>query len=209
MRWFERMYLMGETADYEPDPATCVAALAAARGVRPDEVALDLLLERDGQAKLLVVAANYTEGDLAATLELLKRDDTVLALGDGGAHYGVICDASYTTTQLAYWVRDRVRGERIDLAAAVNMLTDRPARLHRFHDRGRIAPGLKGDLNIIDMDRLKLYAPAMTYDLPGGGKRLTQTAEGYVATYVSGVAIQREGQDTGARPGRLVRDAGI
>jgi N-acyl-D-amino-acid deacylase len=203
------MYRMGELPDYEPDPATSCAAVAAARGVTAEDVAYDFLLEEEGRAKLLVASSNYIDRNLDSTLEVLRRDDAVLALGDGGAHYGVICDASYTTTTLTHWVRDRARGERLELSEAVNLLTDRPARLHRFRDRGRIAPGLKADLNIIDMDRLKLFSPCIVHDLPGGGKRLNQEAEGYVATFVSGVAIQRDGQDTGARPGRLVRDAGI
>lgn len=208
MRRFDEMYPMGEFADYEPDPSTSIEATARARGVTPDEVAYDYLLEQGGTAKLLVALSNFAAGNLDATLELMKREDTVLALGDGGAHYGIVCDATYTTYTLSHWARDR-RRERLDLSTAVSMLTGRPASLHRFRDRGLIAPGMKADLNIIDMDRLKLYSPTMVYDLPKGGKRLAQRADGYVATLVSGVAIRREGEDTGARPGRLVRDAGI
>jgi N-acyl-D-aspartate/D-glutamate deacylase len=207
-RRFSQMYPMGVLADYEPDPATSVTAMAAARGVSRDEVALDLMLEEDGRAKLLVAATNYSERNLDATLELMKHDAVVMALGDGGAHYGMISDASYTTFTLTHWVRDRARGEKLDLAKAVQMLCDAPAQLYGFRDRGRIAPGMKADLNVIDLDRLKLFSPTVVHDLPGGGKRLAQAAEGYVATYVSGVAIQRDGRDTGARPGKLVRDAG-
>lgn len=209
MRRFAQMYPMGEIANYEPHPSTSVAAIAERQGMTPDEVAYDALLERDGQAMLLIAAANYSEGNLDDMLTMLQSDQTVIGLGDGGAHYGFICDASYSTFTLTHWVRDRSRGDRIDLAKAVQMLTDTPARLHRFHDRGRIAPGLKADLNVIDMDRLKLFSPSVVHDLPAGGKRMTQKSEGYVATYVSGVAIQREGQETGALPGRLVRNAGI
>ena len=209
LRRWNQMYPMGVVAEYEPDPSTSVAALAEAQGRMPEEVAYDLLLEQDGRAMLLVASANYVGYSLDTTLEMLKRDDTVLALGDGGAHYGVICDASYSTYTLTHWVRDRARGERLDLPQAVHMLSEQPAKLHRFGDRGRIAPGMKADINVIDLDRLKLFSPAMIYDLPGGGKRLSQDAEGYLATYVSGVAIQREGKDTGARPGHLVRNAGI
>ena len=205
---FERLFPMGELAQYEPDAASSVAAMAAARGVEPMAVVYDLLLERDGHAMLLSAATNFAEGNLDTTLELMQRSDTVLALGDGGAHYGMICDASYPTATLTHWVRDR-KGQRLSLAEAIQMLTEQPARLHRFRDRGHIAVGLKADLNIIDLERLKLFSPSVIYDLPGGGKRLSQVAQGYVATYVSGVAIQRGGEDTGARPGRLVRNAGI
>lgn len=205
---FEHMYPMGELADYEPEPSSSVAAIAAARGVSPYDVVYDVLLERDGHGMLLVTSTNYAEGNLDTTLELMRNDRAVVALGDGGAHYGMICDASYTTYTLTHWARDR-RRERIDIAEAVRMLTDVPARLQRFSDRGRIAPGMKADLNVIDMDRLKLYSPAVVRDLPAGGRRLRQDVEGYVATYVSGVAIRREDKDTGLRPGRLVRDAGV
>ena len=206
LRRFERMFPMGAVANYEPDAASSVAGIAAARGVTPLEAVYDLLLEQDGKAMLLAAATNYAEGNLDSTLELMRHPGTVLALGDGGAHYGMICDASYSTSTLTHWVRDR-QGERLPLAEAIHMLTQKPANLYRFHDRGRIAPGLKGDINIIDLDRLTLFSPSVAYDLPGGGKRLMQAADGYVATFVSGIAIQRAGQDTGARPGHLVRGA--
>ena len=209
VRRFTKMYPMGDPANYEPDPSTSIAAIAAARGVTADEVAYDMLLEDQGRAMLMVAGANYAASNLDAAREMLQSDDAILALGDGGAHYGMICDASYSTYALTHWVRDRTRGERLDLSKTVQMMTDRTARLMGFNDRGRLAPGMKADVNIIDMDRLKLFSPTIVYDLPGGGKRLTQTAEGYVATLCAGVAIQREGVDTGARPGRLVRDAGL
>ncbi len=208
LRRFDRMYPMGRIADYEPDPSTSVAAVAEARGLPPEEVVYDMLLEDEGRAKLLVAATGFREGNLNEVLEMLKLDSTVLALGDGGAHYGMICDASYTTYTLTHWVRDRRQGERLELAEAVQMLTDRPARLYGFHDRGRLAPGLKADINVIDLERLTLHSPTVVHDLPAGGRRLTQDAHGYVATLVSGVPIRRDGQDTGNRPGRLVRNAG-
>jgi N-acyl-D-aspartate/D-glutamate deacylase len=208
VRKFGRMFLMGEPANYEPDPSTSVEALAAARGVSPEEIVYDMLLENEGRAKLLVASTGYGGGNLDEVLEMLRRKDMVLALGDGGAHYGLICDASYTTYTLTHWVRDRSRGERLGLAEAVRMLSDAPAKLYRFHDRGRLVPGMKADVNVIDLDRLTLPSPTVVRDLPAGGRRLTQEASGYVATLVAGQTIRREGKDTGARPGRLVRDAG-
>ena len=209
VRRFEQMYQMSDPAEYEPDPSTSIAAIAARRGVTPDEVVYDMLLEKDGHALLMVASANYGDRNLDSSLQLMKRDDTVLALGDGGAHYGMICDASYSTYTLTHWTRDRTRGEKLGVAEAVHMLTDQPAKLHGFRDRGRLVAGLKADVNVIDMDRLSLPSPIVVRDLPGGGKRLTQLSEGYEATLVSGVVIQRNGQDTGARPGKLVRDAGF
>ncbi len=207
-RKYGQIYEMGETPDYEPHPSTSIAARAEAAGVPPDEYAYDALLHQDGRAKFFLASSNYAEGNLDPTLELMSHKDSVIALGDGGAHYGVVCDASYSTFMLTHWVRDRSRGARIDLAKAIQMMTDDPARLHRFNDRGRIAPGLKADINIIDMEKLKLYSPSIVFDLPAGAKRLTQEAEGYVATLVAGVPIRRNGKDTGARPGKLVRNAG-
>lgn len=207
-RVWNRMFPIGEPANYEPDPSTCVAAQAAARGRTPEEVVYDMLLENEGRAKLLVAGTGYAKGNLDEIGELLTGKDSVLALGDGGAHYGLICDASYTTYLLTHWVRDR-RGERIDLQRAVRMLTRDPAELYRMKDRGRLAPGMKGDLNVIDLDRLRLPAPKVVRDLPAGGRRLTQDAQGYVATLVGGKTIRREGADTGARPGALLRNAGI
>lgn len=208
LRRFDRLFPMGATAEYEPAASHSIAARAKARNIDPLELVYDLLLEQDGHAMLFAATTNFTDGNLDPSLELMRRDDTVLALGDGGAHYGMICDASYSTSTLTHWVRDR-SGERLTLEQAIHMLTDRPAQLYRFRDRGCIAPGMKADINLIDMDRLTLFSPTVTYDLPGGGKRLTQAAKGYVATYASGVAIQRDGHDTGARPGRLVRNAGV
>lgn len=204
-RSYDQMFIMGEMANYEPEPSTSVAALAAARNVQPTQFIYDALIANEGRSKFFVASTNYSERNLDITLEMMRLDNAVVALGDGGAHYGVICDASYSTFMLTHWVRDRTRGERLDLAEAVHMLTDAPAQLQRFKDRGRIAPGMKADINIIDMDRLKLFSPHIANDLPAGAKRLSQKAEGYVATIVSGVPIRRDGEDTGARPGRLVR----
>src|SRR6185503_6777020 len=127
--------------------------------------------------------------------------------GDGGAHYGLICDASYTTHALTYWMRDRRGGERLPLAWTVQQLTDAPARAVGLGDRGRLVSGYRADLNVIDLDRLKVDAPHPVHNLPGGGRRLEQKAEGYRATVVGGEVTYRDGEFTGALPGRLVRGA--
>jgi N-acyl-D-aspartate/D-glutamate deacylase len=136
---------------------------------------------------------------------MMRHPHTVLGLGDGGAHVGMICDGSFPTSMLTHWTRDRTRGDQLSLAEAVRAQTWDTARAYGLHDRGLLRPGLKADLNLIDHARLRLHPPVMAHDLPAGGKRLMQKADGYVATLVSGVVIQRDGQPTGAMPGRLVR----
>jgi N-acyl-D-aspartate/D-glutamate deacylase len=180
-----------------------VAALAAARGVSPDEVIYDMLLEQDGHALLLQTAANYEDHNLDAVHAMLTHPNSVPALGDGGAHYGMICDSTYTTFMLAYWGRDR-KAARIALPEIIRKMTSKPAAMLGITDRGRIAPGLKADVNVIDFDKLTLHAPRMVRDLPSNGRRLTQDADGYIATIVSGQVIMRNGQPTGALPGRMV-----
>ncbi|HZQ32603.1 MAG TPA: amidohydrolase family protein [Mycobacterium sp.] len=198
------IFPLGDVPDYEPDASTSIAARAAARGVTPMEEAYDRLLDEDGHAMLLVAMGNYENNSLDTVGELLRRDDVVLGLGDGGAHYGMICDASYPTFLLAHWARDRASG-RMSVAEVVRELTSVPARVAGLADRGRIAVGYKADLNVIDHAGLRLHRPVITYDLPAGGRRLDQTADGYVATVVSGEVIVENGQHTAARPGRLVR----
>jgi N-acyl-D-amino-acid deacylase len=198
------IFPLGDDPDYEPDPSTSIAALAAARGVSPAEEAYDRLLEDDGHAMLLVALGNFQDNSLDTVGALMRRDDVVLGLGDGGAHYGMICDASFPTFLLTHWTRDRATG-RLSVAEAVRELTSVPARVAGLADRGRIAVGYKADLNIIDHDELRLHKPVVAHDLPAGGKRLDQTADGYVATVVSGVVIAERGVPTDARPGKLVR----
>jgi N-acyl-D-amino-acid deacylase len=202
LRNFSRMYPLGRAPDYEPK--TNIASMARTRGVSPEELVYDLLLEDEGHALLYLPFANYAHENLDATLQMMCDPNTVIGLGDGGAHYGLICDASYTTTLLAHWTRDR-EGERLPLAAAVKALTSDPAELIGLTDRGRIAPGMKADLNVIDYAGLRLHAPRVINDLPGGGRRLVQGADGYRVTVVSGQIVQRDGHATHARPGRLVR----
>ena len=198
------IYPLDDNPNYEPDPSDSIGARARARGVNPMEEAYDRLLDDDGQAMLLVAMSNLENNSLDTVGKLLHRDDVVLGLGDGGAHYGMICDASYSTYFLAHWARDRASG-RFTAAEAVRELTSVPARIAGLADRGRIAVGYKADLNVIDHAALRLHKPVIAYDLPAGGRRLDQTAEGYVATVVSGEVIAENGVPTSARPGKLVR----
>lgn len=198
------IYPLGEDPDYEPDPSTSIGACARAKGVHPMEEAYDRLLDDDGRAMLLVATSNLQGDSLDTVGELLHRDDVVLGLGDGGAHYGMICDASYSTYFLTHWARDRNSG-RFTVPEAVRELTSVPARIAGLGDRGLIAVGYKADLNVIDHAALRLHKPVINHDLPAGGRRLDQTADGYVATIVSGEIIAEHGVPTAARPGRLVR----
>ncbi|OMC29290.1 N-acyl-D-amino-acid deacylase family protein [Mycobacterium colombiense] len=198
------IFPLGDTPDYEPDPSTSIGARARARGVDPMEEAYDRLLDDEGRAMLLVATSNLQNNSLDTVGELLHREDVVLGLGDGGAHYGMICDASYSTYFLTHWARDRKAG-RFTVSEAVRELTSVPARIAGLADRGRIAVGYKADLNVIDHAALRLHKPIISYDLPAGGRRLDQTAEGYVATIVAGEVIAENGVPTDARPGKLVR----
>ena len=201
---WDYIFPLGDNPDYEPDPSSSIGARARARGVHPMEEAYDRLLDDDGRAMLLVAISNLENNSLDTVGELLHRDDVVLGNGDGGAHYGMICDASYSTYFLAHWARDRKSG-RFTIAEAVRELTSVPARVAGLGDRGRIAVGYKADLNVVDHAALRLHKPVISYDLPAGGRRLDQTADGYVATIVSGEIIAENGVSTGARPGELIR----
>ena len=198
------IFPLDDTPDYEPDPSTASAPGPGPAGVDPMEEAYDRLLDDEGRAMLLVATSNLQNNSLDTVGELLHRDDVVLGLGDGGAHYGMICDASYSTYFLTHWARDRKSG-RFTVPEAVRELTSVPARVAGLGDRGRIAVGYKADLNVIDHAALRLHKPMITYDLPAGGRRLDQTADGYVATIVAGEVIAENGVPTDARPGRLVR----
>ena len=206
MRGVSNMFVLGDPPDYTPPADQRLDARAARLGIPPLELAYDLLVSGDGRTILFHPGANYTDCSDANMASMLRHEHTVMALGDGGAHYGLICDASYTTHALTYWTRDR-KGERWPLPWAIQQLTDVPARTVGLGDRGRLQVGYKADLNVIDLDRLKVSAPHPVHSLPGGGRRLEQKAEGYVATVVSGEVTYRDGHFTGARPGRLVRGA--
>ncbi|BDX34546.1 amidohydrolase [Mycobacterium antarcticum] len=201
---WEWMFPLDDPPNYEPPRSQSIASRARARGVSPLEEAYDRVLDDDGHAMLLITLANFRDGSLDTVAELIRRDDVVLGLGDGGAHYGMICDASFPTYMLAHWARDRPSG-RLSVAEAVRELTSAPARVAGLADRGRIAVGYKADLNVIDHAAVRLHRPVIARDLPGGGRRLDQTADGYVATVVAGEVIAENGVPTSARPGKLVR----
>ena len=178
--------------------------VAARRGVSMAAVAYDTMLAGDGRGIIFFPARNFTDGNLDTVHDMLGRDDTVLGLGDGGAHVGGICDASMQTYMLSYWTRDR-KGARLGVPWVVQAMTSHTAGIAGFRDRGLVRPGYKADLNVIDYDNLRLHPPHAAYDLPAGGRRLSQTAEGYDATILSGLVTYRHGSFTGALPGRLVR----
>jgi N-acyl-D-aspartate/D-glutamate deacylase len=194
------------TPNYEPDRDENIEARAAAMGVTPAELAYDLLLKHDGRAMLLLALGNYADYNLDFITEMLRDKNVVVGLGDGGAHYGMICDASYPTFALTHWVRDR-EGERFGLEEMVHLLTRKPAEMVGLLDRGLLAPGHRGNINVIDHEKLKLFSPDIVEDLPGGGRRLHQRAEGYVATILSGEVIAENGKPTGVRVGQLIRGA--
>jgi N-acyl-D-amino-acid deacylase len=204
---FDRMFrLMTPTGpDYEPAPDASVAALAARTGQDPRALVYDMLMEKDGRGYVYLPLLNYAEFNFDHIHEMLQSDRTVLSLSDGGAHCGVICDASFPTYLLTHWVRDRSRGARITLEQAVKRQCADTARLYGMHDRGVLAPGMRADINVIDFDALGIDAPEIVYDLPAGGRRLIQRAKGYRHTFVAGVETFRDGVSTGAKPGRLVR----
>ncbi|HEY8546260.1 MAG TPA: amidohydrolase family protein [Acidimicrobiales bacterium] len=201
---FDRMFPLGDPPDYEPEPGTSIAARAAAAGREPLDLAYDLLLEDDGRSFLYLPLLNWSDGNLDAVGEMLAHPHTVPGLADGGAHVGTICDASFPTTLLAYWGRDRDR-QRLDLPYLVRQHTQDTARTVGLLDRGVLAPGYRADVNLIDFDRLQARRPEMRHDLPAGGRRLVQQAEGYVATIAAGQVTYEQGEATDALPGRLIR----
>ncbi|MEL6985404.1 MAG: amidohydrolase family protein, partial [Actinomycetota bacterium] len=202
---FHKMFPLGDPPDYEPRPEHSIERRAEAAGVDPVEMAYDMLLERNGCELLLFPLGNFSEGNHDALREMNLAEGTVPGLSDGGAHCGVICDASFPTYTLTHWARDRDRGERIPLEYLVQRQSRDTARQVGLDDRGTLEPGMLADVNVIDFDTLTLRAPEMVFDLPAGGRRLIQRAEGYVATIKNGVVTYRDGQATGERPGGLIR----
>ena len=201
---FEAMYELGDPPDYEPDPTDSIAARAARAGREPIELAYDLIADGDGGTLLYLPALNFAGGHLDAVGEMLRHAHTVPGLGDGGAHVGTISDGSFPTTLLAHWGRDRPTG-RIDLPFLVQRQCRDTARTVGLLDRGVLTPGYRADLNVIDFDQLRPRRPEVHADLPAGGRRLLQRADGYLHTVVAGEEIMRDGEPTGALPGRLVR----
>ena len=209
-RW-DRMYPLGDPPDYEPAPERSIAAIAARQGRPPAEVAYDTMLENDGKQIIYLPVTNFAAGNLDAVREMIDAPNTLIGLGDGGAHVGIMCDATATSYTLTHWTRDRAkdraRGSLFPVAWAIKRLTADNAIEVGLGDRGRLKTGLKADINIIDYDRMRLRKPEVVYDLPAGGRRLIQRTDGFDATIVSGAVVYRQGEATGALPGRLVRGA--
>jgi N-acyl-D-aspartate/D-glutamate deacylase len=204
---YDRMYPLSDPPNYEPTPADSVAGRAATTGAEPAEVLYDLLLDDDGSRLLYIPLMNYARGDLDDVREMLTSPNSMFGLSDAGAHCNSICDGSFPTTAITHWTRDRTRGDQLTLEYVVHQQTQRTAQHVGWTDRGVIAPGMLADLNVIDHERLTLHPPRLIADLPAGGTRLMQAADGYVATIKRGVAIAEQGTLTGARPGRLQRSS--
>jgi N-acyl-D-aspartate/D-glutamate deacylase len=202
---YDRMYPLSDPPNDEPTPSDSVAGRAAAAGAEPDELLYDLLLDHDGGRLLYIPLMNYARGDLADVREMLTSPNAMFGLSDAGAHCNSICDGSFPTTAITHWTRDRTRGEQLPLEYVVHQQTQRTARHVGWTDRGVVAPGMLADLNVIDHDCLTLHPPVLVADLPAGGTRLMQSADGYVATIKRGDVIVAHGELTGARPGRLQR----
>lgn len=202
---FSNMFALGDPPDYEPPQSENIAARAERAGQTPESFVYDVMLQNGGQQLLYFPLSNYGGYSFDVMRDMLVHPRTHMSLSDGGAHVGTVSDANFPTYMLTYWVRDRERGERIRLEEAVRKQTRENAELYGLRDRGLIAAGKKADLNVIDFDKLHLHAPYMTDDLPMGGKRLLQRADGYRATVVSGAVIAEAGEMTAARPGKVVR----
>jgi N-acyl-D-aspartate/D-glutamate deacylase len=200
-----KTFLLGDNPQYEQGAETSVLHMARERGVSALEMIYDLMLEDEGRALLYFPIYNYTEMNFDNVHTMMTHPQAIMGLSDGGAHVGTICDSSFPTYLLSYWTRDRQRGERIALGEAVRKLTSDVADYCGMDDRGRLRPGLKANINVIDYDRLRLFAPRMVQDLPAGGQRLLQDAAGYRAVIVAGEVVLENDRLTGRHPGRLYR----
>jgi N-acyl-D-amino-acid deacylase len=204
---YRTTFTLGSPPEYEPGPERSLAAIAAASGRTPLAVAYEAMLADDGCGLLYVPLLNYSDGNLEPARAMLLHPRAATGLGDGGAHCGVICDASQPTFMLTHWTRDRTRGERIPLEQVVKLQSHDTARLYGLGDRGTVTVGAVADLNLIDYDNLQMGNPTVVRDLPAGGSRILQDATGYVETIKSGVTTFADGKDTGSRPGTLLRGA--
>lgn len=202
---YDKLYPLGTPPNYEPGPEDSIAARAEKAGVSPQEYCYDLMMQEDGKTVVYFPCFGYGANDLSRQVELLEDSSTVISLADTGAHCGVLCDASVPTQMLSYYVRDRERGHRLELEAAIKMQTFDTARCVGLEDRGTLEVGMKADLNLIDFAALQLESPQIIFDLPAGGRRMFQAARGYIATIVSGEVIMENGKYTGAVPGALIR----
>jgi N-acyl-D-aspartate/D-glutamate deacylase len=202
---YDKVFRLGDPPDYEQPRENALGPVARARGMEPAAMAYDILLENGGRGMLYVPFVNYHAGNLDVVREMLLHPNAVPGLSDGGAHCGIICDASFPTYLLTHWTRDRTRGERLSIPFVVAAQARRTAASVGLKDRGVLAPGYKADINVIDYDRLRVHHPEVRHDLPMGGRRLVQKITGYEATILSGVVVRRDGEPTGALPGRLVR----
>lgn len=202
-----KVWRLQDPPDYEPAPEDSFAARASASGRDPWSLIYDALLKDEGKAILYMPFANYADDNLDCCREMILHENTVMGLGDGGAHVGTICDASFITTLVTHWGRDRTRGEQIDLPTLIKRQTHDTARAVELSDRGTLEAGMKADINVIDFNNLKVRAPEIVHDLPAGGARLQQRADGYLATVVSGEVTYQRGEATDALPGRLIRGA--
>jgi N-acyl-D-aspartate/D-glutamate deacylase len=202
---FQMMFRLGDPPEYEPGPEKSVAAMAEREGRPPREILYDLMMEDGGRGFVYLPLIGYANGDLEAIRTMMEHPRAVFGLSDGGAHCGLICDASMPTFLLTHWVRDRERGDRLPVETVVENQTRRTAELYGMEDRGVLAPGMKADVNVIDFDALAIHAPEMVYDLPAGGRRLVQKIDGYLYTVQSGEVTYEDGVATGVLPGKLVR----
>ena len=203
-----KIWLMTDPPNYEPNPEDSLNAQAVARGLDPWSYIYDVLLQNNGRSLLYTPFANYAHNNLDCCRDMILHKDTVMGLGDGGAHVGTICDASFITSLITHWGRDRVRGEKIDLPTLIKCQSRDTARAVDLTDRGTLEPGMKADVNIIDFENLSVRLPEIVNDLPAGGARLQQRADGYLMTIVNGEPTYIEGEETDSLPGRLVRKTG-
>lgn len=202
---FDLVFKLDDPVDYQLDPADSLGARAARQGADPASVVYDALLELDGRRLLYLPLFNFAKRDLSDLAEMVRQPNALFGLSDAGAHCGAIIDASATTSSLTTWARDRRDGPPLPLEWLVHGHTQRNASHVGWHDRGVVAPGYLADLNVIDFTTLACAHPEIIRDLPAGGRRLVQRADGYKATVKSGVVTFEQGEHTGALPGRLLR----